>query len=601
LASPSIYYVLLAGCLGLGSWLLAAAWRRPDQRRRGLRLLAGIGLPVALWLLAYPPTRAVPATRAVAILLTEGYQPDTLQQLQQQLGVGTPVWSYGVSAPAGGRALGSLLTLAEQRPALRQVHLLGQGVPAADLPALGELAVRAHGAAGFSGFTDALWNAKLTLGQPLVVEGTVALLSGAAPAWVSLRAAGTEHDSVRLPAHGGAFRLRYVPKTVGLLLPELMLRQAGRRVATEPVPVEVIAAPQPAVLLLAAVPSFDFKFLKNSLAAQGRAVALRTTVSKGLVQTEFLNQPAQSLDHLTPALLGRYPLLVADAAALAAIPAAESQLIRAAVQAGRLGLVVLAGTAPLPAAVPTRTDFGVLAQPTTGPAAGPQPLTWPGAPGGLRATLPAHLRPSAALKPLATGPGAALVAAARRDGLGTVVVSVVSETFPWALQGREAAYMAFWGQLLGAAAPPPAPAATWQLASRWPRPRYPLTLRLSDAPVAKVALPTVRPLVGGAAAQLALAQDTRLPEWRTAQYWPSAAGWHRVQGPGRTAYHFFVFDSAAWRGPELAERRQALAQRLAAAAPSHRLADSERQPWPTMWFFGLFVLVAGFLWLEEKL
>jgi hypothetical protein len=327
LASHSICYVLLAGCLGLGIWLLAAAWRRPNQRQRGLRLLASAVLPGALWLLVYPPTRAVPATRAAAILLTEGYQPDTLQQLRRQLGAGTPVWSYGVLAPAGARPLGSLLTLAEQQPAL---------------PALGELAVRPHSAAVFSGFASAFWNAKLTLGQPLVVEGAVALPTGAAPAWVSLQVAGSGPDSVRLPARGGAFRLRYVPKAAGLLLPQLVLRQVGRVVATEPVPVEVAAAPLPPVLLLAATPSFEFKFLKNSLAAQGRAVALRTTVSRGLVQTEFLNQPARPLDHLTPALLRQYPLVVADATALAALPATESQLVRAAVRTGRLGLVVLA-------------------------------------------------------------------------------------------------------------------------------------------------------------------------------------------------------------------------------------------------------------------
>ncbi|RZK63109.1 MAG: hypothetical protein EOO59_00660 [Hymenobacter sp.] len=600
MASPFLYYVVSATCLGLGCWLLAAAWQRPDQRRRGLRLLASALLPLALWLLVYPPTRAVPATRATVILLTEGYQPDTLRQLRQQLGAGTPVWCYGVPAPAGARPLGSLLALAEQPPALRQVHLLGRGVPAADLPALGKMAIWAHGAAAFSGFTGALWSPRLTLGQPLVVAGTAALPAGAAPAWVSLRAAGTGRDSVRLPAHGGAFRLRYLPKAAGRLLPELVLRQAGRRVATEPVPVEVAAAPLPPVLLLAAVPSFEFKFLKNSLAAQGRAVALRTTVSKGLVQTEFLNQPATTLDHLTPALLGRYSLLVADAATLAALPPAESQLVRTAVQAGRLGLVVLASTAPLPTAVPARADFGVLAQPATGPAAGPPLLGWPGAPAGLRAALPARLRPSAALRPLATGPSTALAAAARRSGLGTVVVSVVPETFQWALQGRKTAYMAFWGRLLGAALPPPAPAAAWQLASRWPRLRYPLTLRLTDALPAAAARPTVRPLAGGAAAQLALAQDTRLPEWRTAQYWPNAAGWQLVQGPGRLAYSFFVFDSAAWRGPELAERRQALTQRSVAAALG-RTATAGRQPWPAMWFFSLFVLAAGLLWLEEKL
>jgi hypothetical protein len=242
-----------------------------------------------------------------------------------------------------------------------------------------------------------------------------------------------------------------------------------------------------------------------------------------------------------------------------------------------------------------------VAQPTTGPAATPQLLTWPGAPAGLRATLPAHLRPAATLKPLVSGPNAALVVASRRFGLGMVVVSVVPATFRWALQGQETAYGAFWSQLLVAATPPPALAATWQLASRWPRPQYPLALRLSGALPAPSALPTVRPLAGGAAVELALAQDLRLPEWSTAQYWPRTAGWHQVQGPGRTAYNFFVFDSAAWHGPELSERQKALLQHLGTSKPSNSAAGTVQEPWPAMWFFGLFLLAVGFLWLEEKL
>jgi hypothetical protein len=107
------------------------------------------------------------------------------------------------------------------------------------------------------------------------------------------------------------------------------------------------------------------------------------------VQTEFINQPSQPLDHLTPTLLSRYAVVVVDAATLVALPPSESQALRAATQAGRLGLVVLAEVAPLPAATPARADFSVLAQPTTGPAANPQLLNWPGAPANLRAALPA--------------------------------------------------------------------------------------------------------------------------------------------------------------------------------------------------------------------
>ena len=588
-----LFYLLAAACLLLGLGLLLAAWRRPG--RRALRLLASLLAPLGLWYTAYPPLRAVPAAQGEAIVLTPGYQPDTLRQLVRRLGAGTPVWAYGTRPPARAQALGSLLKLAEQRPALRRVHLLGQGLPAAELPLLGALPVVAHAAPAYAGVQAAGWPQHLTLGQRFEVEGSVA---GAAPTWVSLQVEGAGRDSVRLPAGSGHFRLSYQPRAAGLARYALRLRPAGQPIITEPLPLEIVPATLPPVLLLAAAPGFEFKFLKNSLAAAGRAVALRTTVSRGLVQTEFFNQPTQPLDRLTPSLLARYALVVADAATLASLPAAESQTLRAAVQQGSLGLVLLAEATPLPAATPAHADFVVQPLPTAGAVA--QPLGWPNAPGAVRAMLPARLRPGAALRPLVTAPGGALVAASRRVGLGTTVVSVVPETFHWALQGQAAAYASFWSQLLTAATPPPAPAATWLALGRWPRPQQPLTLRLAGAGPAS--LPTVQPLAGGPAVALALAQDTRLPEWHTAQYWPATAGWHQVRGPGRTVHSFYVYDSAAWRGPELQAWQLALAARRALASPGQAAAATTvQQPWPAGWFFGLFLLAAGFLWLEEKL
>ena len=576
--------------------LALAAIRRADRRRLVPRLLAGLVAPLALYLMAYPPQRLVPAAHAEAIVLTLGYQPDTLRQLLKRLGPATPVWAYGCPVPARARPLGSLLALAEQRPALRRLHLLGQGLPTAELPALGAVAVVRHAGPAFVGIAAANWPQQLTLGQRFEVEGTVA---GSGPAWLSLHTAGAGRDSVRLPAGGSSFRLRYQPRAAALTTYHLQLRPAGGPAVAEPLPLEITAPARPAVLLLAAVPGFEFKFLKNSLAAEGRAVALRTTVSRGLVQTEFVNQPPQALGRLTPALLARYAVVVADAATLAALPPPESQTLRAAVRQGRLGLVLLADPTPLPAAVPARADFVVQPLPTAG--AAPKPLRWPGIPAPVRALLPARLRPATGLQPLITGADGALVAAGRRFGLGTVVVSVVPETFRWVLQSQAAAHASFWSQLLVAATPPPAPTAAWQVLGRWPHPRQPLTLRLAGP--RPTPLPTVQPLAGGPAVALALAQDTRLPEWSTAEFWPGAAGWHQVRGPGRTQHHFFVYDSAAWRGPTRRENEQALTARAAGGRAGQEPAATatEQQPWPAGWFFGLFVLAAGFLWLEEKL
>ena len=598
--NPVLYYGLLAFCLLLGFGLLGLAWRRPRRRQRTARLLASAAAVAALWLTAFPPLRHRPAARAEAILLTPGYSADTLRQLRRQLGAGTPVWTYGdVERPANARPLASLLTLDEQRPALRRLHILGHGLPAAELPLLNLLVVRLHPGAPFAGFSTAFWPAKLSLGETLRVEGEVAAPGRPAAAWVVLRAAGTGRDSMQLPAGTGPFRLRYPPKTSGLATYELLLRRPDQPLLTEPVPVEITTPTLPAVLLLTAAPSFEFKFLKNYLAEAHYPVALRTSVSRGLVQTDFVNQPAQALDRLTPALLARYAVVVADAATLAALATTETQALQAAMRAGRLGLITLAEAAPLPRTAPARADFVVQPRPANAPG---QPLTWPDAPDEARASLPAQLQPNAAVRTLVTGPRQLLLAASRRVGLGFAVVSVVPETFRWGLQGHTAVYASFWNRLLMAAVPPAPTEATWHAGSRWPRPAQPLTLHLEAA--FPTIPPTVAPLAGGPAVRLALRQDTRLPEWSTARFWPGTAGWHQVRGPGRISHNFYVYPSTAWPGPEWEQRQQAVAQLGTETQTSKAVGttqDTVAEPWPAGWFFGLFLLAAGYLWLEEKL
>ena len=595
-SSSTLYFGLLVFCLLLGVGLIIGAWRRPRHRQRWARIAAGGAAAAALWFTAFPPTRAVPAARTEAILLTEGYAPDTLRRLRQQLGAGTPVWFYGAgNAPTRTRPLGNLLDLAEQRPALRRLHVLGAGLPAAELPLLGPLAVQWHSGPAFSGIATAYWPHKLALGEVLRLEGTVA--AGPGPAWVSLRAAGAGRDSVQILKTGGAFRLRYQPKTTGLAQYELLLRRPGQAPAAEPVPVEITTSSLPAVLLLAATPSFEFKFLKNYLGEAHYPVALRTTVSRGLAQTDFVNQPARPLGRLTPGLLARYAVLVLDAGTLEALAGAEAQAVQAAVRAGRLGLLVLADAAPLPRATPGRADFTIIARATV--PAPPQALTWPEAPADVRAVLPAQLRPAPALRALITGPQRAVLAASRRVGLGAVVVSVVPETFRWALQGRAPVYAGYWTRLLAAAVPPAPSVAVWRVGTRWPRPHQSLTLHLA-AGVLPAARPTAQALAGGPPVPVALRQDPRLPEWSTAQFWPRGPGWHTARGPGPTAHHFYVYPTTAWPGPERQERQQAVAQRpIQAAASATRTMVA--QPWPTGWFFALFLVAAGYLWLEEKL
>ncbi|WP_126546703.1 hypothetical protein [Hymenobacter amundsenii] len=583
--------------------LTVLALRRPDTRRRGLRVGAGLLAAAGLGLAALPPVTSRPSTAppATAVLLTAGYSPDTLADLLRRLGPGVPVWRYapGNVTPNDTPAFRNASAIRAKLPGLRQLHVLGTGVPPTDAPALAGLRVHRHADARPMGFQQSTWNAQPELGQLLTVTGTFTGAKTWEPVWLSLRAAGAARDSVQLPKGMGAFALRFRPRAAGRAVYMLEARQSGRRLAQEPVPVEV-QDPEPLrVLLLAAAPSFELRFLKNHLAERQYAVALRTGLSRGLTQTEFLNLPnPPALGSLTPALLRRFDVVVTDAATLAGFSSAETRALQAALNNGTSGLLLLADAPTLPRQLPGGAAFRLQPQPAAA-AATPQRLSWPEGPTTVTALVPATLRLAEKLRPLITGPNRQPVAATRRVGLGTVVVSTVAETFPWQLRNQPAIYTAYWSRLLGAARPgQPTPLSVAAL-NHWPHPNAPLEFRTTGAAAGPL---SITPPTGPA---LALAQrpDALVSEWRTATYWPAVAGWHRAQ-VGKAQQWVYVYAPRQWRGPGQQQWPLAARQPAGTAAsvgPATNLGAPERTAWPRWWGYAVFLLGAGLLWLEEKL
>jgi len=591
------FYLLLALCVLLVVGLTVAALRRPNRQRLVLRLMASWLAVAGLWLTAYPPTRQVPGTQQAVVLLTDNYSADTLQQLLRKLGPATHVWRYRPTAATDTPSLSSLLALRERFPALRQLHVIGQGLPAADLPELGSLRLVLHPTAKL-GFRAAQWIREIALGQTVRIEGSFENATGnKAVTWIYLRAAGALRDSTRLTANQSAFQLQYQPRAVGRAVYELVARRDKQEIAREPLPVEVAPTRPLRVLLLASAPSFEFRFLKNHLASRQHAVAFRTSVSRGLNQTEFLNQPAQDISSLNSALLARYDVLIADAGSVSALSGGEAQALQSAVRTTGLGLLLLADPTPLPRTSPARADFAVVARPVS--VVAPQVVQWPGGPNKLTTLVPAVLRPTPLVQSLVTDAQQHPVVGASRVGAGAVVVSVLPATYSWALQNETAAYEAYWSRLLTAAARPLAPVARWQLQDAWPKPNNPLNLQLAAN------FPAAQPSMQGPAqppVRVALRQDTRLPEWSTAQYWPSQSGWHQVTVAGQDPSWFYVYDRHNWQLPEQHSRQQAAAQwRSSGGATTAPASEGRREEWPSYWFFLVFLGAAGMLWLEEKL
>ncbi|UYZ58548.1 hypothetical protein [Hymenobacter latericus] len=590
--STPLSYAHLLLCLLLAGLLVWQALRYSGWRRIA-RLAAGLVAAAALWFSAFPPQRAVTvAAPDAAIVLTERYQPDSLQRLLRALGP-VPVLRYGTGSPAADTAsLSSLAALPEAYPQVRQLHVLGVGLPAADLPALPASVTLLPHAYRASGFKTGNWPHKLVLGTPLRVEGSFSHL-GSGPVWVRLEAAGAVRDSVQLKAGSGAFALSYTPRGTGRLLARLSARQGGSMLAAEPVPTQVEAARPLRVLLLAGSPSFEFNLLKTRLGEQGHRVAMRVNVGRGLQQTGYINHAQVALGQLTGPLLAAHDVLVADADALNALSGAEARALGAAAGNG-LGVVLLA-PAELPRSLPGRAQFALQSRPAA-VAERPQQLYWPM--GSGQTLLPALLRPSARLQALVTAARPTeVVAAAQRVGWGTVVVSTASNTYRWQLAGTPATYDGYWSRLLTAAARPTEMSAEWA-AAPWPQPHHPAELQLTTYAAPRPARTRVLD-AEGKAVQLALGQHPGRPGVWQGSYWPSGTGWHTVEAQGQAAGAFFVYNSHDWLAPQAADR-YAAAQQWRAGAASSSLPLERHESWPAGWFFGLFLVAAAFLWLDEK-
>lgn len=588
-----LYAVVL--CLLLAALLTVLALRRPDSRRREWRLLAGLLAAGGLGLAGWPPRSVqLTPTPTTAILLTEGYSSDTLRRLVRQLGPTVPVWRYAALASPDTPTFRNPAALGQQLPGLRELHVLGRGLPPADVALLPPLALHVHTDALATGFVAADWQQEPELGQPWAVEGQYNSAT-AEPVRVRLLAAGRPRDSVQLPAGRGRFRLSFRPKAAGRAVYTLEAAGPAGRVTREPVPVQVLPNRPLRVLLLAATPSFEVRFLKNDLAAHQHAVALRTGLSRGLTQTEFLNLPnPPNLNRLTPTLLNRFQVLLTDAASLADLSAAEAAAVRRAVQSGQLGVLLLADAASTPRQLPGTGAFRLRTRPVaaTGTA---QRLTWPGGPAAT-ALVPATLTTRPDVRPLIIGPNREPVAAVLRLGAGQVAVTTIIETFPWLLQQQADTYAAYWSHLLTAVRPARAvPVSVLPLAT-WPRPDAPLTLRATG--------PARGPLLVQTATtppvRVALRQDASVGEWATATYWPAAPGWHEARLDSVRQW-FYVYDSVSWQAPARADWHLAAAQSSASPATALAATSSHVTTWPRWWGYVLFLLGAGLLWLEEKL
>lgn len=548
--------VLAALALALLAAMVLAA--RSGGRRRAA-LIALQPLAAGL-LLAALSLREAPAPAAL-IVLTPGADAAAFATGPRAPRVGLP----GAPQGEGIERVPDLAT-ALRRHRARHLIVHGDGLRAHDREAVGarSLEFRPSPASTVPSIVELEAPAAVRAGSWWMLRGRVHASAGTMLVLLDPGGAQVAQDA---PDEEGRFALDAIARAAGTADFELQLRRGEDVLQTLPVPLSAQAALPPRVMLLAAAPSPELKYLRRWALDAGVQLDARIALAPGLAQRRG---PAT----LDAAQLAQLDLLIVDERSWPQLAALQPAL-REAVASG-LGLLVRT-TGAVPERVAREWAAWGLAVPN---ANAPQPVRVAASP---RTQLHAWPAPVDAAQPLllAASDGTPLAQWQAR-GRGRVGSWRLLDTHRLYTRGERERHATLWADAV----------ATLARARGEPAPRLP------------------EPAVAGERATVCdLAQDAAIVTPRgeraalsiengCAAFWPREAGWHRLQ-VGDTEHRFSVRDPHAFTSL-LAHERRAATQALVHGSAPAPTEVTDRDSLRALLLAAWLAVMALAWWLERR-
>ena len=565
ISMPTLIGVSIALATLAGLW---RGWRR--EQRIGSRLSwAAVQLLASLvfWFVLYPPERA---WREEALTVIAPDKNDTGAALPSGQGI---VALPGADAPARIERVPDLATALRRHPLVRELDIVGNGLPLRDQAAAAALPLRLHAPVEPAGLTDLRWTQRAAAGQQWFVHGSATVKD----ATVELRdPSGELVDSSALDADGG-FTLSAPARIAGLARLELRLLDARKqRIDSASIPLEIEDGVALSAIVQAGAPSPELKYWRRWASDAGVRLDMRIALSDRL----GMGDEGAALD---AAALAKADFAVFDERSWLALDSSQKATLLSAVDQG-LGLLLRVSSMPDASVLADWSAFGFVFAP--GEAAASISLD--------RALLQReHLDFNATPLSIAAGSATPLltddrdhiIVAATSRGQGRIAVSMLLDSFQLVLRGDAGRYGSLWGRLISEIARPQQRQANrTPIAVGWIGERQ-LLCDLGDT----------------AQVIAASGEETRLiVSERCAGYWPKQAGWHRlVDGEVHEAFYVRDNDDAeSLRHHRDRVATQALVSAHEPAANSAR--ETGRKPidrWPLLL---LWLIPTALLWWRER-
>lgn len=568
-------HLILPIFIGAGILMLVFIWKEWSQSgkfRLAIKILLAFLAIISLVLIALKP--AIPGNLASnkLILLTHGFedfQLDSLKKIHKRI----KQLEYEP---------GKLIS--EEIKSAENVFILGHGLKEYDLWQLDEIPVKFLGGSPSEGIVKLNYKQENFVGDKLLMKGLFAKPKSG-NRLILQDPAGTGLDSLVFNAEEKQpFLLSSELKVEGKYLFSLVEKDSlGIMLKSDPVPVKVADKEPLQILIINSFPTFETRYLKNFLAETGHRVTARSQITTDRYKFEYFNTDRRPLGNLTENSLESFDLLIIDAASLRSIPGNQRNALENSVRKNGLGVFIQANDGFFNSPGISDLNFERI---TTSEVNMKQ---WP----GIKLSVhPYTLKDDFGVQSIHTT-GGLILTGYKRNGLGRLGTMVLINTYQLLLEGHSSAYKELWSQVVENISRKENPTVDWdtnQLITYKDEPFNFWLRTVLDSVVVKNQDGNTIPLM----------QDVDFPGLWKGTTWPKQSGWNSLQADTSGTFEYYVTDKTSWNA---LTAFNTLEDNLRYFNHPETVVQGIRPlaPINPMWFFGIFLICMGVLWLEPKM
>lgn len=559
-------------------WLLYAWKEKAHYGRSKFILHLGVSLVaiLSLVLIALQPQIPVKQDTQVAVLLTNEYDPaqlDSLKKINQKLEVST-------------YEMGEAIFDSDYLPS--SVFILGHGIRSFDYWQLETIPTRYLGGKELKGVTQLNYDPDQTKGNRIQFNGTYTnpsknnklLLEGPD---------GTPLDSVILQEEKSQlFEVSTELDFIGNFKFHLVEKDSlGTVLSKDVLPLTIVEKSPLKVLVLNGFPTFESKYLKNYLAEAGHQVVVKNQLTTARYKYEYFNMTSRPIIDITTEKLDFFDLLIVDTKSLKELSNRQIRTLRSAVSELGLGILIQADDNYF-------SDKKPIASFQFDPEKGKN-ATLTAYPIQNIKKAPYQFRNNFSLQTI-HGSDAKIWSAYERLGAGRVGSTVFQNTFELILNGNAKTYQSFWSELIEKISKRKTPAAQWRANRHVAYLDQPFEFALRTS----IPKPSVETSSGHS---IPLQRDLHVKSLWKGQVYPRDIGWKQLylSQDSSAVFQYYVTDSSQWKSITNFHTVKDNQIRFNDTNHSPPAPRETLKPLNPLWFFLIFILCSGYLWLAPKL